>query len=268
MLKRLKREPAPWRGQAVVLAVSGGCDSVALLRLSRPLARDLDLTLSVAHLHHGTRGEAADADADFVQNLAASLDLPFDLGRWKPDQASAFEAWARTARYAWLAQVARERNAHAVATAHTSDDQAETILFRILRGTGPKGLAGIPSRRALTDQVSLIRPLLAASIDRLSLQTLLQNLDQPWREDATNKDVHHARARIRHNLLPSLAADYNPRVREALLRLGKLSKLLTDNLQETLDLAEAGALNRFDSSQIVLDRAASKPCLPLSALSF
>lgn len=184
-------------------------------------ASDLGLELSVAHLDHGARGEAGRRDAEFVEGVARALGLPFDLGRWSPTRSAHFEADARRARYDWLVEVARQRGAAAVAVGHTRDDQAETILHRILRGTGPRGLAGIPWRRPLVDGVSLVRPLL--DVTRAELRAYLAALGQPFREDATNDDRSRTRARIRHDLLPRLAAEYNPKVVEALARLGALS---------------------------------------------
>ncbi len=204
-----------------VVAVSGGGDSVGLLRLLHQLAPKTGLRLSVAHLDHGARGEASRADAEFVAELAASLGLPFDLGHWRPVRAKHFESDARRARYDWLIEVARARDAGVVAVGHTSDDQAETILHRILRGTGVRGLAGIPQRRILAADptITLARPLLSAS--RGEIRTYLTELGQTCREDETNSDLSHTRARIRHDLLPRLAADYNPRLSEALVRLGE-----------------------------------------------
>ena len=109
---------------------------------------ELGLTLSVAHLDHGARGEASREDAAFVEDLASSLGLPFDLGRWQPTRAGHFEADARRARYDWLLATAQARGATAVAVGHTIDDQAETILHRIVRGTGLRGLAGMPGGKA------------------------------------------------------------------------------------------------------------------------
>jgi tRNA(Ile)-lysidine synthase len=184
------------------------------------LAPRVDLRLSVAHLDHGSRGEASRFDAEFVAELAAALGLPFDLGRWRPTRAKHFETEARRARYDWLVQVARARGAAAVAVGHTRDDQAETILHRIVRGTGLRGLSGIPWRRRLaTDpDVALVRPLLAASRDEIRHD--LAERGQSFREDETNADLTRTRARIRHDLLPKLAAEYNPRIAEALVRLG------------------------------------------------
>ena len=202
------------RGGGVVVAVSGGGDSVGLLRLLNELRDACFLRLSVAHLDHGTRGDAGRADAAFVAELAGSLGLMFDPGHWSPSREGHFEADARAARYAWLVEVAKRRDAAFVAVGHTRDDQAETILHRILRGTGPKGLSGMPRKRALGDGVSLIRPLLDVSRDEVA-RFYLAAIGQPFREDATNADLGRTRSRIRHDLLPKLAAEYNPKVAEA-----------------------------------------------------
>jgi tRNA(Ile)-lysidine synthase len=195
---------------------------VGLLRVLHHLAPELGLRLSVAHLDHGVRGEEARADAAFVEELAGGLGLPFDLGHWRPEQTGRFEARARQARYRWLREIAVSRSAKAVAVGHTRDDQAETILHRIVRGTGPRGLAGIPWRRALSQEppVTLVRPLL--SVSRQAIRESLEALGQGFREDSSNADLSRTRARIRLDLLPRLAADYNPRVAEAIARLGVL----------------------------------------------
>ncbi len=221
--RRVARWCAQGMGKAWVVAVSGGSDSVGLLRLLHHLSGPLGLQLSVAHLNHGVRGEEASADAAFVAALARSLDLPFVLGTWQPTRGTHFESDARRARYDWLTKIARERGASVIAVGHTSDDQAETILHRLIRGTGPRGLVGMRSHRALaTDrQLRLVRPLLRAS--RQEIRDYLAALDQPYREDVSNADLSRTRARIRHDLLPKLAAEYNPRVTHALVRLGSLA---------------------------------------------
>jgi tRNA(Ile)-lysidine synthase len=194
-----------------------------LLRALNALGPELGLALSVAHLDHGVRGEASRADAAFVEALADELGLPCHLGQWRPTRTGHFEADARRARYAWLCETAGKRGASVVAVGHTLDDQAETILHRIVRGTGLRGLSGIPARRVLSwdPSVALVRPLL--SVSRQSIQTSLGALGQPYREDASNADVARTRARIRHDLLPRLAREYNPRIAEALVRLGNLA---------------------------------------------
>ena len=123
------------------------------------------MELSVAHLDHGTRPESAD-DARFVSELAGSLGLPFDLGHWRHERPAHFEADAREARYAWLADVARRRGAPVVAVGHTRDDQAETILHRIIRGAGPRGLAGMPRVRARTKSLCCGRASLLSTASR------------------------------------------------------------------------------------------------------
>jgi tRNA(Ile)-lysidine synthase len=226
-LERVRRRVRSWStdraGTTWVVAVSGGSDSVGLLRALHRLSSELRLTLSVAHLDHGTRGELARADAVFVEALADSLGLPLDLGHWRPARVSHFEADARRARYAWLLGIAVARGASAIAVGHTRDDQAETILHRILRGTGLRGLKGIPPRRVLSRQppVMLVRPLL--SVSRQEIRTSLGSPGEAFREDASNLDEARTRARIRHDLLPRLAREYNPRVAEAIVRLGTLA---------------------------------------------
>jgi tRNA(Ile)-lysidine synthase len=241
-----------WRGLGVVVAVSGGADSVALLRILHLISAERNLRLSVAHLNHGVRGEASEADARFVAELAATLALPFDLGHWSPRTPGNFEADARQARYAWLAKTARDRGASVVAVGHTRDDQAETILHRILRGTGLRGLAGIPARRRLTEGVTLIRPFL--TISRLEINAYLAETDQNHREDATNADNHYTRARIRHDLLPKLAVDYNPRVVEALTRLGRLAGASDHALRRRLVEQEQGATIRVQADSVLFRR--------------
>ena len=240
-------------GSDWVVAVSGGSDSVGLLRALHAIGPDLGLSLSVAHLDHGARGEAAEADARFVAGLAADLALPFDLGHWRPERAGHFEADARRARYAWLAEVARDRGAAAVAVGQTRDDQAETILHRIVRGTGPRGLAGMPSTRPLDGSMMLIRPILTAS--RAEVRAWLETLGQAWRDDASNRDTTRTRARIRLELLPRLAADFNPDVVGALLRLGRLageaSRIVDRRAAEVLRAATRAA----SPDAIGLDRA-------------
>jgi tRNA(Ile)-lysidine synthase len=237
-----------------IVAVSGGGDSVGLLRVLHRLAPELSLSLSVAHLDHGVRGEQARADARFVRELAESLGLPFDLGEWKPTRSAHFEADARSARYAWLREVAETRGASVVAVGHTRDDQAETILHRIVRGSGPRGLAGVPALRALGPSAALVRPLL--DVTRRQIHNELIRLNQPFRDDPTNADVSLTRARIRHELIPRLAADYNPQVISALARLGALAAAENEALDALIRPIEAAAVRSVEPDAIVLDRRA------------
>jgi tRNA(Ile)-lysidine synthase len=259
-IDRVGRRIARWRlrrlGDTWVVAVSGGGDSVGLLRLLHHVAPSTGLRLSVAHMDHGVRGAAAQADAEFVADLAASLGLPFDIGRWQPERSGHFESDARRARYEWLVEVARRRGASVVAVGHTRDDQAETILHRILRGTGPRGLAGISSRRRLAADpvIELVRPLLDTT--REDVRTYLGDLGQPCREDASNADHRRTRARIRHHLLPGLAREYNPDVARAIVRLGALARSSGRAIAATLRGLEAEAVVGVSAGRIELDRGA------------
>jgi len=215
--------PDHWRHERTLVAVSGGSDSTALLCW---LARVGDPNrLTIGHLHHGLRPEADD-DAQFVRDLAQALGLAYiesraDVAALAASTGDGIEAAARAARYAWLANAAREIGARYVITAHTADDQVETILQRLLRGTGIAGLAGIPRVRLLADGISLVRPWL--EFCRTELQEYLSLLNQPWREDASNQSRAMTRNRLRHELLPLLERNYNPDVRAALLRVGSLA---------------------------------------------
>lgn len=229
-----------------MLAVSGGSDSVALLRATHELAGSLGLELTVAHLDHGVRGAEAIADAHFVADLANSLGLPFVLGRWSPTRAGHFEADARRARYDWLAGVAADRGATIVATGHTRDDQAETVLHRAARGTGLRGLGGMAPRRPLAGGVALVRPLLGAGRDEL--RAYLAGLGQPWRVDATNVDRSQMRARLRLDVLPALAVGCNPRAAEALARLAGLARHADSALDRYFALLEHSAILEGDAT--------------------
>jgi tRNA(Ile)-lysidine synthase len=253
VVDEVARQVRRWHGERMIVAVSGGGDSLGLLRALETLRADLGLELSVAHLNHGVRGEEAEADARFVASLAGRLGLPFDLGCWTPHRSGHFEADARRARYAWLEQVARNRGARVVAVGHTRDDQAETILHRILRGTGLRGLSGIPAERRLSADVRLIRPLL--DVSRAEIRAYLDSLGQDFREDASNADLGHVRSRLRYDLLPRLASEYNPRVVETLVRLGHLAGASERALRHRLAVIERDATRSRGTDRVELDRA-------------
>jgi tRNA(Ile)-lysidine synthase len=197
----------------VLAAVSGGPDSMALLcLLAERLPPD---RLSVAHVNHGTREKASDSDQAFVAAAARGLGLPCVAARLEKPEGRASEERLREARYRALEALARRVGATHLALAHTADDQAETVLLRLARGTGLPGLAGIPERRDLGSLV-LVRPLLGNA--REDLVTYLGRHRVPFRTDRTNRDPRYARNRVRHRVLPELAR-INPRVREALVRL-------------------------------------------------
>jgi tRNA(Ile)-lysidine synthase len=205
-------------GDHVLVGVSGGPDSVALLHALTRLRRDLGLRLTVGHVHHGLRGEA-DQDAAFVEGLAARLDCPAHVLRVEVPRGTGRspEEAARVVRHAALGRLARAIGAHRIALAHTADDQAETVLMRILEGAGPRGLAGIPVRRG-----RLVRPLL--NVDRAAIRAYLVAHRLEAVEDRTNRDTQFLRNRIRHEVLPRLVAEAGAHLPAALRRVARASR--------------------------------------------
>lgn len=210
-------------GHRVGVAVSGGADSTALLHALVEIAPRLGLYLEVLHLNHGLRGQESDGDEAFVRQLAARLDLPVSVERADLGDASgSLEERGRYARCAFFASMRQQNNLDRIATGHTQSDQAETVLFRLLRGTGPQGLRGILPVTA----EGLIRPLLG--VTRAQVETWLRDKGLTWREDSSNRDPRHTRNRLRHNLLPELRRDWNPNLDEVLSRLGEISRAEED----------------------------------------
>lgn len=216
----------------VVVGVSGGADSVALLHILRQLAGELGLSLHAAHLNHQIRGDEADADAAFVADLARRWDVPVvvesaDVPALAKRRKLAIEEAARQARYAFLLKVARQVGAPAVAVAHHADDQVETVLMHLLRGAGLAGLRGILPVSDLTrlrvgdsahragPAVRLVRPLLEVTKDEIL--AYCQDNSLPFRFDRSNLDQTYFRNRIRYDLLPILET-YNPNIRQVLRR--------------------------------------------------
>jgi tRNA(Ile)-lysidine synthase len=210
-------------GQRVAVAVSGGADSVALLLRLVEEQRKLGIVLSLAHVNHGIR-EAAGEDADFVRRLAAAHGLPFHLHTADALTAAAdlhqtLEEAARNLRYAFFRRLLSEGEADAVATAHTRDDQAETVLHRLLRGAWTEGLSGIFPILA-SERGSILRPFLDSS--HAVNEEWLRSLSQAWLEDPSNEDLRYTRNRIRWQLLPMLRT-FNPRITDQLARLATIS---------------------------------------------
>lgn len=220
-------------GARVVVGVSGGADSVALLHLLTQQQSEWRVTLHIAHIDHGLR-EASGDDAAFVEALGARWQIPCTMVRRDVNAICAKQGWsledgARRIRYHCFQEVARQQSATHLALAHTADDQAETVLMRLVRGTGLLGLGAIPIKRQLEDLradgrqrqagVWLVRPLL--EVWRRDLLAYLKDTHVSYREDATNTDTRFMRNRIRHELLPLLERDYNPNIKTTLTQLAE-----------------------------------------------
>ncbi|HEY6968454.1 MAG TPA: tRNA lysidine(34) synthetase TilS [Candidatus Angelobacter sp.] len=221
-------------GDRVAVAVSGGADSVALLRALLELRGELGAVLAVAHFNHKIRGAEADADEQFVRQLAQEFQMQFycgsaDAPAYAREQKMSLETAARELRHAWFAELVHGNKADKIATAHTQDDQAETVLMRILRGTGTRGLAGIAPRQV---KKSLIRPLL--SVTRHEVEEFMKHLEQSWRDDSSNTDLRHVRNRVRHELMPVLQRDYNPALRQTLADIAEVARAEEDYWEKEL----------------------------------
>jgi len=212
-------------GLRVAVGLSGGADSVALTRLLMERADELGLVVHTAHLHHGLRGTEADEDRRFAAELTQGLGLFFHT--WQVDTAAeaakngeSIEEAARRLRYGWFRELMAAGTVDAVATAHTFDDQAETVLGKLLRGAWTEGLSGIHPVVKLREG-RILRPMLTAK--RSEVEAYLNGLGQVWREDSSNRDPAYTRNRLRHDLLPELE-QWNPRIRERLSNIAELSR--------------------------------------------
>lgn len=216
-------------GHTIVVGYSGGADSTALLHLLA--SPSLDVGIVAVHVHHGVRGAEADGDADFCAAVCRRLDVPLIVHRLAEGDVSAVgsrEAAWRTARYAALDHERQRLGAAAVATGHHRDDLAEGVLMQLLRGSGPRALAGITSRA----EAGLIRPLLSCGRDEI--RSWLEDRGLKWRHDSSNDDPAHLRNRVRIELLPTLEAA-SPRLREHLVHLA--TTLATDEAYFASELA-------------------------------
>src|SRR2546421_2013715 len=255
LLTEWRRRGWPARGERVVVAVSGGADSTALLLALEELLRAgrLAVEVTAAHLDHGLRGERSTGDARWVEEQARSLGFEVVTGRAEVGararaERDNLEQSARRARYEFLAAVARERGASAVLVAHTADDQAETVLLRLLRGSGAGGAGGMRVERVLEGGggVSLRRPLLAWA-RRADTVEYCRERGVEFRADEMNEDERFARVRVRRQLLPLLSS-FKPRAAEALARAAELLRADSDALDrlasELLEEARAKTSTR------------------------
>jgi tRNA(Ile)-lysidine synthase len=213
-------------GDRVAAAVSGGADSVALLRILLDVRAELGLVLSVAHFNHKIRGAESERDQEFVACLASAHDLPFfcetsDVQSYALENRLSLESAARQLRYEFFRKLLSSGDITQVATGHTADDQAETVLWKLLRGAGTRGLAGIYPALHFGGH-AIVRPLLKTS--RAEIEAFLREVGQPWLEDSSNLDLKHTRNRVRHEVMPLLERKLNPKVRHALAEAAEIAR--------------------------------------------
>jgi len=205
-------------GQTIIVGVSGGMDSVALIHLLHELQHDLGILLHIAHYNHNLRKDSK-KDQVFVEELAARLNLPCSVGQWKKTNQTrrgSIEELARINRFAYFVGLSKTLKTDIIALAHTKDDLAETVLMRLLRGTGLQGLRGIlPSRKMY--QCQFIRPLL--DVNKKDIEKYLKHKHIDFRADPSNADTVFFRNDIRQRLLPHLEKNYNPKIKETLTNL-------------------------------------------------
>jgi tRNA(Ile)-lysidine synthase len=233
-------------GRSVLVASSGGIDSNTLVHALLEIAGEKSLKLSIGHVNHGLRGEESEADEQAVLELARELGVPAFSRRVEPEQLRVgrssrerptLQEAARTLRYRALREMANEAGCQQIATAHNANDQAETVLLRVFRGSGPDGLGGIPERSR--DGV-VVRPLLG--VTRTEIEEYAAQRGFSWREDRSNASVAYARNRLRLRWLPGLAKDFNERL---LMAVGNLAEAQRRDSEWIGALVEREALVRF-----------------------
>jgi tRNA(Ile)-lysidine synthase len=273
----LRRLDLPGEARGILIGASAGSDSTALCRLFA-LARDRRSGTAwppiwLGHVHHGLRGAEADGDADFVRGLAGELGFLHLEERVEPARGGrgvVSESAARSARYEAFSRWTARHPIDAVALAHTADDQAETVLLRLIRRAGLRGLGGMPRERPLKGRQPdrfprLVRPLLEAR--RGELRSFLEELGQPWREDSTNRSPAYLRNRVRHHLLPFLRSEFAPAADDALIEVARIAGEAARDLAEIARRAIERAGVRRGAGVVQVD-AESLRSIPPSARPF
>lgn len=244
-------------GETIYIACSGGPDSVALYHLLKSVSADLKIKLGIIHFNHRLRGKASAADANFVEKISKDDKALFVTGaassKYSAVSKQSLEEWARNQRYSFFQTAVKTKKIKKILTAHTLDDQAETVLMRIVQGTGPQGLLGI-RKRAIMGSLTLLRPLLEFSKKEL-LEFLKENKIK-FRRDASNDSTRFLRNRIRKGLLPLIEREYNPRIRETLARLPQILEEETGLLESLKDKAWAKSFSKKTQGKIHIRRAA------------
>jgi len=273
----IRKQQSIRAGDRLAVAVSGGGDSVALLCLLLELRDELGIVLSVAHVNHKLRGEEADEDERFVAKLArqhglelhacvALVDGKQSSGK-SSGKSSGIEAAARELRYDFFRKLARESRVTKIATAHTLDDQAETVLLRVFRGTGIRGLSGIHPRIVFEDGGhafgELVRPLLG--FRRAALQEFLRERGQSWREDSSNRDIAFLRNRVRHRLLPMIGEEFGEAAIEHMGELAEIARAEEEHWERMHQEIRSQGGGAAETRQAPSLRVGRLSALPLAA---
>ena len=257
----------------VLLAVSGGADSVALMYVLHQLQQRgrLDVQLTIGHVNHKLRGQSADADEEFVVQLAEkmalkSLTRTVDTKAYAQSEKISIETAARKLRIDALTEMARQAGCCLVATAHHADDNAETIIHRLLRGTGFRGLAGIRPRQKFDGDITFIRPML--SVTREQIVDYCESKNLPWRHDHTNDEFAYTRNKIRHLLLPYLQENCDIPIAELLNSLADASRRLYEKIQAQTQKLRPSVVIEEDAGRVTLDKETFSKLNPLIQAEF
>jgi tRNA(Ile)-lysidine synthase len=251
-----------------LLAISGGADSMAMLYALHELSSKCPYLkgLHVAHLNHQLRGEESDGDGDFVIEQSEGLGLPvtvelLDVRSWAHESGESLETAARQLRYQALERIAVAHNCYKVALAHHADDQAETILYRILRGTGIRGLRGMPAIRDLGESLQIVRPLLSCRRDQV--EAFLEQKGISHRVDRSNQSTKFTRNKIRLELLPQLQEQFNPNLCDALIRLGQMAQWNQSYLADQIQPVFSRLVIKQSPDLLVLDAQEIRTLAPI-----
>ena len=255
-------------GDRVIVGVSGGPDSMALLYALNQIKRNYDLELKIAHLNHGFRGEEAKREAQFVEDIAQKLELPcevktVDVPAYKRKNSLSSQEAARVIRYQFLENVREHFQAKKIALGHNADDQAETLMMWLLRGSGLRGLSGIPPVR----EGVIIRPLIETT--REEIEAFLKERGIPFVVDSSNQQIHYLRNRLRHELFPLLRENYNPQLVKNLVQTASilrtedecLEAIARDSLKKIIVSEERGSVIVDIKSFLALPLAIQLRCL-------
>ena len=252
--KYIARNDLIWSNDKLLVAVSGGIDSMTMLVILKYLSNTLNLELVVAHFNHLLRGLESDKDAQFVAEVSRKLGLKYYIGKGDINKLSkewkmTIEEAARTARYNFLTKVMNDHDISTLAVAHNSNDNAETLIFNLLRGSGVTGLAGIPPIRIFNENKRIIRPFL--SVPREEIESFAKDFEIKWREDETNELLNATRNKIRHELLPELQK-YNSSIVKTLNSTTEIMRGVDDFLGRSVDSAIKNLLQEKEPGRISL----------------